>query len=85
MVVVVVWCWWWWSRCCGAHGGGGGHDGDVVVVVVVADIYLAYLSLLLSLTCNLFYFVQHQSGAASNHLGGSPGSHFGPSQPGPSP
>ena len=56
----------------------------MVVVVVVADIYLAYLSLLLSLTCNLFYFVQHQSGAASNHLGGSPGSHVGPSQPGPS-
>ena len=57
----------------------------MVVVVVVADIYLAYLSFLLSLTCNLFYFVQHQSGAASNHLGGSPGSHIGPSQPGPSP
>ena len=75
MVVVVVW-WWWWSV---------GDGGDVVVVVVVvADIYLAYLSLLLSLTCNLFYFVQHQLGAASNHLGGSPGSHFGPSQPGPS-
>ena len=33
-----------------------------MVVVVVADIYLVYLSLLLSLTCNLFYFVQHQSG-----------------------
>jgi len=56
-----------------------------VVVVVVADIYLAYLSLLLLLTYNLFYFVQHQSGAASNHLGGLPGSHVWPSQPGPSP
>ena len=55
----------------------------VVVVVVVADIYLAYLSLLLSFMCNLFYFVQHQSGAASNHLGGSPGSHVGPSYPNP--
>ena len=57
----------------------------MVVVVVVADIYLAYLSLLLSLTRNLFYFVQHQSGVASNHLGGLPGSHLGPSQPRPSP
>ena len=58
---------------------------EVVVVVVVADIYLAYLSLLLSLTCNLFYFVQHQSGAASNHLGGSLGSRVWSSQHGPSP
>jgi hypothetical protein len=57
----------------------------VVVVVVVADIYLAYLSLLLSLTCNLFSFVQHQSGVVSNHLRRSPRSHVGPSQPGPSP
>jgi hypothetical protein len=77
VVLLVVW-WWWWSWWC----GGGGVD---VVVVVVADIYLVYLSLLLSLTCNLFFFVQHQSGAALNHLGGSSGSHVGPSQPGPSP
>ena len=40
---------------------------------------------ILSLTCNLLSFLQHQSGGASNHVEGSPASHVGPSPPGSSP
>ncbi|XP_066395439.1 uncharacterized protein [Miscanthus floridulus] len=36
------------------------------------------------LLCN-HYWTKHQSGAASNHVEGSPASHVGPSPPGPSP
>jgi hypothetical protein len=47
-------------------------------------LYTPYI-FILSLTCNLFSFLQHQSGAASNHVRGSPASHVGPSPPGTSP
>ena len=46
-------------------------------------LYTPYI-FILSLTCNLLSFLQHQSGAASNHVEGSPASHVGPSPPGPS-
>ena len=47
-------------------------------------LYTPYI-FILSLTCNLLSFLQHQSGAASNHVEGSPASNVGPSPPGPSP
>jgi hypothetical protein len=55
----------------------------VMVVVVVQSLLFTSSKLLhIYLGSRAISFVQHQSGAASNHVGGSPGSQVGPSQPG---
>jgi hypothetical protein len=55
----------------------------MVVVVLVQYLFFTSSNLLhIYLGSRAISFVQHQSGAASNHVGGSPGSQVGPSQPG---
>jgi hypothetical protein len=58
----------------------------MVVVVVVQSLLFTSSNLLhIYLGSRAISFVQHESGAASNHVGGSPRSQVGPSQPGSSP